>query len=170
MKITSTERLELRRFTLDDVTFIVQLLNSSGWLQFIGDRGVRTTKDAEAYLEGGPIKSYAVNGFGLWLTALKESSTPIGMCGMLKREGLDEIELGFALLPEYIRRGYAYEMAQATVEYAKTTFSLLRIAAITKVDNNASIRLLNNLNFKFERTVNLHGSEQMLNLYAADLR
>src|SRR5688572_21540231 len=112
-----TQRLGLREFTRDDAVFIVELLNTPGWLQFIGDRNVKTKEQAIIYLENGPLKSYKENGFGSWMVELKEDKTPIGMCGILRRESLENPDIGFAFLPEYTGKGYAFEIASATLSY-----------------------------------------------------
>lgn len=112
--ILTTDRLVLRQFSLSDTAFILELLNSPGWINFIGDRGIRTEKDAEEYLLNGPMKSYQKNGFGLAMIALKESGEGIGMCGLIKRESLADVDIGYALLPAYTGQGYAYEIAAAT--------------------------------------------------------
>jgi RimJ/RimL family protein N-acetyltransferase len=157
MLITQTPRLLLRELTAEDAPFIFQLLNEPSWLQFIGDKGVRTIEDAVQYILNGPVKSYAANGFGLWLVVLKEGNTPIGMCGLIKRPTLEDIDIGFAYLPEYVGQGYAYEAAAATLEYAKHTLSLKRILAITNPDNNRSIRLLEKLGLQFKQLLTLPG-------------
>lgn len=151
----STDRLILRAFTLDDVDFIIQLLNTPGWLQFIGDRGVKTVSDAEAYLLNGPMKSYQVNGFGLSMVALKSDGRPIGMCGLIKRDMLEDVDIGYALLPEFAGQGYAFEIASATLDYAKKDLGFSRIVAITDPQNSHSIRLLEKLGLRFEKMVKL---------------
>jgi RimJ/RimL family protein N-acetyltransferase len=161
-KILETERLVLREFSIDDAEFIVTLLNSPGWLEYIGDKNVRTIEDAENYLENVPIKSYKENGFGLWLTALKNNSSPIGMCGLIKRESLDDIDIGFALLPEFSKLGYAYEIAHATLNYANHVLRIDKVVAITDSNNIPSINLLNKLGLQFEKTLNLSENDTVL--------
>jgi [ribosomal protein S5]-alanine N-acetyltransferase len=113
--IMITERLLIRKLTFDDSSFIVKLLNSPGWLRYIGDRGVKTEEDAKVYLQNGPLLSYEENGFGLYLVGLLETGEPIGMCGILKRDSLVHPDLGYSLLPEFTGKGYAYEAANAVV-------------------------------------------------------
>src|SRR5215213_5568163 len=127
--ILETERLSLREFTLVDAKFIVELLNSPGWLQFIGDRYVKTEEKAESYLQNGPIKSYHENGFGLSMVELKENRTAIGMCGIIKRDSLETPDIGFAFLPQYEGKGYAFEIADATLSYAKNNLAIAKISA-----------------------------------------
>ena len=151
-KILETERLVLRELTTNDAEFILKLLNTPTWLEFIGDKKVHTIEDAENYLETGPIDSYRKNGFGLWLILLKEDSTPIGICGLINRESLDDIDIGFALLPEYEKLGYGFEIAYATMNYAKNVLGINKIVAITDPKNIASIKLLDKIGFQFEKT------------------
>jgi RimJ/RimL family protein N-acetyltransferase len=161
-KILETERLVLQEFSIDDAEFILTLLNTHGWLEYIGDKNVRTIEDAENYLENVPIKSYKENGFGLWLILLKNNSTPIGMCGLIKRESLDDIDIGFALLPEYSKLGYGYEIAQATINYAKHDLGIDKVVAITNSNNVPSIKLLNKLGLQFEKTLKLSEDDTVL--------
>ena len=122
--VLETDRLTLRQFTIHDTDFIISLLNSPGWLEFIGDRNVKTQEQATDYLLNGPIKSYHENGFGLSLVELKHPQKPIGMCGLLKREYLEHPDIGFAFLPEYSGKGYAYEIAKATMDYAEAMLKM----------------------------------------------
>ena len=161
-KILETERLVLQEFSVDDAKFILTLLNTPGWLEYIGDKNVRSVEDAVNYLENVPIKSYRENGFGLWLTLLKNNSTPIGMCGLIKRESLDDIDIGFALLPEYSKLGYGYEIANATLNYANEVLRIDKVVAITDSNNIPSIKLLNKLGLQFEKTLKLSENDTVL--------
>jgi len=164
--ILETDRLKLREFTLNDAEFIVELLNSPGWLQFIGDRNIRTEEQAKHYLENGPIKSYKENGYGLSLVEKKEDNLAIGMCGIIKREFLDHPDIGFAFLPGFNGKGYAYEITSAAMDYAKHQLNLAKILAITVSDNSKSIRLLEKIGLKFIKTINLPTSKEELQLYS----
>jgi RimJ/RimL family protein N-acetyltransferase len=155
MKILETNRLALRRLTLEDAEFILDLLNQPSFLQFIGDKGVRTIDDARNYILTGPIASYERFGFGLYLAELKTTRAAIGMCGLLKRETLDDVDIGFAFLPQYWRQGYAFESASAVMAYGRDVLGLDRVVAITSPDNEASIKVLNKLGLKFERMIRL---------------
>ena len=157
-----TERLIISHLNLEDATFITKLVNSPGWLQYIGDRNVRSVEDAQRYLENGPLKSYAQWGFGLFRVALKTTQTAIGICGLIKRDGLEDIDLGFALLPAYAGKGYAYEAAEAVMAYAQHHLHLQRLVAITLVDNAASLKLLQKLGFRFEHMVRLNNEDLAL--------
>lgn len=160
--ILETQRLSLREFNLNDSEFIINLVNSPKWLEFIGDKGVKTAEDAINYLENGPIKSYKENGFGLWLVQLKGSNIPIGMCGLVNRETLNNVDIGFAILPDYLGLGYGFEITSATMSYAKNNLKLDKIIAITDSNNIASIKLLNKIDFYFEKTLNLTENDSVL--------
>jgi RimJ/RimL family protein N-acetyltransferase len=149
--ILETQRLRLKEFTYDDTPFIIELLNSPGWIEYIGDRNVRTEEQAIAYLQNGPLKSYDKNGFGLSLVELKEDKVPIGMCGIIKRDDLDHPDLGFAFLPGYTSKGYAHEIASATLDHAKSSLGIKTILAITLPKNERSVRLLEKLGFIYSR-------------------
>lgn len=155
MNVLSTERLILRRLTTGDAKFIFELLNDPDFLRFIGDKGVRSLDDARGYILSGPVASYAQHGFGLWLVELKGSNTPVGICGLLKRESLDDVDIGFAFLPPYRSNGYAFESASAVVEYGRHKLGLGRIVAITDPDNASSLRVLEKIGMTFDRMIRL---------------
>lgn len=161
-----TERLRLREFNFEDTQFIIELLNSAGWLKYIGDRNVVTREQAKAYLENGPIKSYKENGFGLSLVEKKDDFKPIGMCGIIKRDTLENPDIGFAFLPCYSGKGYAYEIVSETLKYARNKLKIDQIAAITLPGNERSIRLLSKVRFKFIKTVCFPQSKEELLLYS----
>ena len=167
MNVVETDRLVLRRLRVDDAEFILGLLNEPSFLQYIGDKGVRTLDDARRYLLTGPMDSYERHGFGLYLTALKESGVPIGMCGLLKRETLDDVDIGFAFLPKYWLKGYAFESASAVMDYGRDTLGLERIVAVTAPDNTGSIRVLEKLGMRFEKMVRLAEDGPESKLFAA---
>ncbi len=153
MKVLETNRLVLRRMSIEDADFILGLLNEPSWLRFIGDRGVRTLEDARAYILKGPVDMYDRLGFGLYITELKGEGVPIGICGLVKRDFLADVDIGFALLPGFWGQGYAYEAASAVMEHGKAALGLKRIAAITNPANQSSIRLLEKLGMKFDRMI-----------------
>jgi RimJ/RimL family protein N-acetyltransferase len=169
MIIAETERLVIREFITDDAPFILELVNEPAWLTFIGDKGVRTTDDAVRYILNGPVKSYHTHGFGLWQVQLKQENIPIGMCGLIKRDLLEHVDIGFAYLSAHNGQGYAYEAAIATLEYAKDKVGLKHILAITNQDNFRSIRLLEKLGLKFERLITLPGEQKPILLMGTSL-
>jgi RimJ/RimL family protein N-acetyltransferase len=150
-----TQRLILRYLTLDDAAFVLALVNDPAWLQYIGDRGVRTLDDAREYLRKGPIEMYARLGFGLFCVEEKSSGTPIGICGLIKRDTLADVDLGFAFLPAFRGGGYAFEAAAATLAWARDTLGMRRVVAIVSPGNARSIALLEKLGFRFEQTLRL---------------
>lgn len=155
MIIAETERLTLRRLTVDDAEFVFALLNEPSWLRFIGDKGVRTLEDARAYIENGPLAMYQRFGFGLYVTERRTDGVSMGMCGLIKRDGLDDVDIGFAFLPAYWGRGYAFEAAAAVMDYGRNVIGLTRIVAITAPDNESSARLLEKLGLRFDRMIRL---------------
>ncbi len=155
--ILETDRLRLRELGEADAPFILELLNEPSFIENIVDKGVRNLDQACDYINKGPVKSYRQNGFGLYLTELKDLETPIGMCGLIKREGLDHPDIGYALLPAFWSKGYAYESAAAMLEYAKTILKLPLVVGITSPDNIGSARVLEKIGLKFERMINLGG-------------
>lgn len=168
MQVLETDRLILRWLSTDDEEFILELLNDPSWLQFIGDRGVRTLQEAREYISKGPLEMYARLGFGLYLTELKEGGIPLGICGLIKRDGLEDVDIGFAFLPRFWGKGYAYEATSALMTYGKDVLGLKRIVAITSPDNHRSAKLLEKLGLRFERMVRLPDDTQDLRLFASE--
>lgn len=168
MNILETERLFLRQFTADDAPFILELVNEPSFIQNIGDRGVRTLSDAVKYIETGPVASYARNGFGLYLVTLKESGESIGMCGLIKRAALEDVDIGYAFLPKFWAKGYAVEAARAVREQA-CGLGLKRLVAIVDPANTGSIRVLEKLGLVFEKMIKLSVDDIDLKLFAIDL-
>jgi RimJ/RimL family protein N-acetyltransferase len=148
MIVTETARLRLRHLTTDDADFIYGLVNQPSWLRFIGDKGVRNLDDARAYLQRGPLRSYQDHRFGLYLVELKESGEPIGICGLVKRDSLEDPDIGFALLPPFWGRGYALEAATAVLTHERKTLGIVRVLAIVSPDNEDSIKLLEKLGLR----------------------
>lgn len=154
MKILETNRLVLRTFTMDDAPFYLALVNEPGWLRFIGNRGLSQLEETRTAILTGPVAMYERLGFCLYVVEQKtgvEANTSIGICGLIKRDQLDDVDLGFAFLAEYGGYGYALEAAQATMDYANSTLGLKRVVAITSPDNISSIKLLQKIGFKFEK-------------------
>lgn len=161
MSVIETDRLVLRRLDPGDAAFIRRLLNEPSFLEQIGDRGVRTLADAERYILTGPCASYERFGFGLWLVERRADGSPIGICGLLKRDTLEDPDLGFAFVPESWRQGYARESAEATLAWARDSLGLSRVAAITSPGNVASIALLGKIGFRFERMVTMPAGDEV---------
>jgi [ribosomal protein S5]-alanine N-acetyltransferase len=168
MNILETERLTLRELGNGDDAFVLELLNDPGFLQNIGDRGVRTLADARGYIANSAVASYDKNGFGLYRTALKDTDVAVGICGLVKRDGLDHPDIGFAFLERFCGRGYASESAAAILSHARGASGLDRILAITALDNRGSIRVLEKLDFRFERIVKLPGRAEESRLFISD--
>lgn len=162
----STERLQLREFVVEDAEFIIELLNQPSFIRFIGDKQVRTIDDAKKYLRSGPIDSYRRHGFGLYLVQLRDNQQPIGMCGVLKRESLPDPDLGFAFVPDYWGKGYAFEAASAVLHQAGEIFRLPRVLAITNPDNDSSLKLLEKLGFQFERVTKMSSDADQVKLFS----
>lgn len=158
----TTDRLHIRPFTLDDAPFILELLNSPGWLEYIGDRGVKTVSDAEAYLEDRLMASYTEHGYGFYCTLLRESGKPIGMFGFAKRPFLEQPDLGFALLPGFGGKGYAVEASNAVMEYGQEVLNLHQLTAFTLPTNEKSIRLLERVGFHRAGPISIPGDDEEL--------
>ena len=168
MRELDTDRLRLRPLTLADADFIVELLNEPSFRRYIGDKGVRDPASACRYLEAGPLASYARFGFGLLCVELRPAGVPIGICGLLKRDTLEDVDVGFAFLPGYWGQGYAREAASAVLAQGRDDFGLKRIVAITSLDNEASIRLLGRLGFHFERVTRLTPDAEEVKLFSSE--
>ncbi len=161
----TTARLRLRRFTFDDAPFFVALLNDPDWIRFIGDKGVRNEADARAYMAKAYLSQYEKLGFGLYLVERIEDGVPIGMCGLIKRDGLDDVDIGFAFLREYRGSGYAFEAAQAAIVNGRDQWKVRRVVGIATPDNTDSIALLKKLGMQFERETKLKPDAETLVVY-----
>ena len=167
MIVLHTRRLLLREFTLEDDAFVLGMLNEPGFLRYIGDKGVRTLSDAREYLQKGPLDSYRRNGFGLYAACISPggSASPLGMCGLVKREGLSDPDIGFAFLERHWGHGYAAESAAAILEHGTRVLKLPRIVAITSPDNFGSIRVLEKIGLKFDRLMRLTEDSKQVKLF-----
>jgi [ribosomal protein S5]-alanine N-acetyltransferase len=161
----TTKRLLLRRITKFDAEFICELVNDPDWLRNIGDKNVHSVADAEHYLKEGPITLYEKYGVGLWAVILCSTGKPIGMCGLVKRDALEDFDLGFAFLPVYRGQGFALEAAQGVLKYVKSEMKLERLAAIVNRDNEPSARLLKKLGFELTGEMQLAGDTKSVDLY-----
>jgi ribosomal-protein-alanine N-acetyltransferase len=164
MNVIETERLLLRQLHWDDAAFILELLNEADFVRFIGDKGVKTLADARDYISKGPLDSYARHSFGLYLTAARDG-TPLGICGLVKRDGLADPDIGFAFLKRHRAQGYAAEAACAVLNYGRQQLRLTRIVAICQADNGRSIGVLEKIGLQFERTIRLAQHTTDVNLY-----
>ena len=183
MKILETERTILREIVESDAEFILDLLNQPSFIKYIGDRKVRTPTDAKEFIENRYRQSYRVNGFGLYVVELKaefgtpanarvsafSDNTPIGICGFVKRDTLPDADIGFAFLPQFEKKGFAYESAAAVMKYGRDVLKLKRVLAITSQDNESSGRLLEKINFKFERLIKLPNETEELKLFSSEI-
>lgn len=155
--------------TPDDAGFILKLVNEPSFIRFIGDKGVRNHEDAVQYIQTGPLASYERFGFGLYLVELKNSRVPIGMCGLVKRESLPDVDIGFAFLPAFWSKGYAFEAADAVKALGHDVLGISRLVAITNPDNESSIKLLEKIGFRYERMIRLANDAPELKLFASDV-
>ena len=153
--VMETERLCLGELTDADADFIFRLVNQPSWLQYIGDKGVHNLDDARRYINDGPRTMYARHGLGLYRVSLKASGEAIGLCGLLKRDTLEDVDIGFAFLPQAWGQGYALEAAAATLRYGLQVLELPRIVAIVSPGNRSSIRLLEKLGLRFVKKMRL---------------
>ena len=153
-----TARLTLRQLEFDDAPFIVRLLNEPSFIENIGDRGVRSIEDAHRYLREGPVAMYEKHGFGLWRVTRNSDGVAVGICGLLKRENLPDVDIG-----------YAFEAAEATMRHAAVKFGLERVIAVVSQHNDASIRLLEKLGMAYERLFAMRPDEPEVRLYGRTL-
>ncbi|WP_226604049.1 GNAT family N-acetyltransferase [Bacillus cereus] len=167
MIVLKTERLNLRWLDIKDAPFILDLVNDPAWIQFIGDKGVRNLEDAKNYIVNGPIDMYNKLGFGLYLVERKEDLTPLGMCGLIKRDSLEDVDIGFAFLETFRSKGYGYESASAIIEYGVQKLGMKRIVAITSIDNIASGKLLEKVGLRLEKIISDSGEDLKLFGYNA---
>jgi len=168
MIVRETPRLRLRYLTSDDAAFIVALLNEPDFIRYIGDREVRTPEDARRYIQSGAVSGYAKFGFGLYLVELREDATPIGVCGLLKRDYLEDVDIGIAMSEISRGQGYGFEAATAVLHHGREVLKLGRIVAITSPDNHDSIKLLGRLGFRFERMIQAPDHERETRLFVPE--
>lgn len=164
--VFETARLKLHHLDYVDAAFILELLNEPSFIQFIGDKGVRTLDDAREYLQNGPLDSYKRHGFGLFRVVHREDKLAVGICGLLQRDELADPDIGFAFLPRFWSKGFAQEAAAATLDHGRDQLNMKRVVAITNRDNHSSIKLLQKIGLFFEGTVRLADDADEVNLYA----
>ena len=163
--ILETPRLLLRQFSLDDAAFIFALVNDPAWLRHIGDRNVRNLDDARGYIGRG-MAAFERQGYGMGVVAVRATGEPAGIAGLIKRDGLEDVDLGFAFLPAYRGQGLASESAAAVLEHGMRVLGMKRIVAIVSEANDPSIKILEKLGMRFERMIRLPGDDEEIRLYA----
>ncbi|EMY5504539.1 GNAT family N-acetyltransferase [Bacillus wiedmannii] len=167
MIVLETERLVLRWFDIKDAPFILELVNDPAWIQFIGDKRIKNLDDAKKYILNGPVDMYNKMGFGLYLVERKEDFTPLGMCGLIKRDSLEDVDIGFAFLEKFRSKGYGFESASAVIDYGVQNLGMKRIVAITTIDNINSGKLLEKVGLQFEEIISDSGEDLKLFGYNA---
>ncbi|GAB6425214.1 GNAT family N-acetyltransferase [Bacillus luti] len=167
MIVLETERLNLRWFDIKDAPFILELVNDPAWIQFIGDKRIKNLDDAKKYILNGPVDMYNKMGFGLYLVERKEDLTPLGMCGLIKRDSLEDVDIGFAFLEKFRSKGYGFESASAVIDYGVQNLGMKRIVAITTIDNINSGKLLEKVGLQFEKIISDSGEDLKLFGYNA---
>jgi ribosomal-protein-alanine N-acetyltransferase len=164
--LIETERLTMRRITPHDADLMLAVWNDPAFVRYVGDRGIRTIEQAAKAIEEGAMRLFSEHGFGPYRMALKTDDTAVGICGIFAREGMDEPDLGFSVLPEFCKRGFAYESAVAVIRHARVDLKLPRLTAIVSPENAASVGLIEKLGLQFERMIRLPGENSDISLYA----
>lgn len=165
-----TDRLFLRRITLEDADLMLAIWNDPAFLRNVGDRGIRTIEQAGAAMESGPLRLYADYGYGPYAMVLKSDGTRVGICGLFKRDNLDHPDIGFAVLPEHCARGYAGEAARAVLAHARDDLRLDELAAIVAPGNAPSIALIEKLGLRLRGMITMPGDTTEICLYGRTLR
>ncbi len=160
-----SERLILSEFTKNDASFFYDLANDPDFIKYIGDRNVNSILDAEKYITDKIAPSYTLHNFGFYIVRLKENGASIGMCGLIKRDWMDYVEIGFAFLTKYRGMGYAIESSIVTKEFAKEKLGISTLSAITDVNNEKSGNLLEKLGFEYNRLITYPGENLKCKLY-----
>jgi RimJ/RimL family protein N-acetyltransferase len=145
-------------------------LNEPSFIEYIGDKGVRTVEEAKEYLRNGPMDSYERYGYGLNMVELNETGEPIGMCGLVRRDNLDDADIGYAFLEQYWSKGYARESAEAVLQHARNSLGLDRIVAIVTPENYSSIKLLEKIGLTFERMIRFSDDDEELEFFVSDTK
>lgn len=170
MLVAETERLILSKIAIEDAAFLLELMNTPGWLKYNGDRNVKTLEQAQNHIENNQLKCYKLHGFGYYKIQLKaENLKPIGTTGLLKRDNLEHIDIGFSLLPEYYNKGYGFEAASEIMKLARNIFNIKTLCAITLPINKPSIHLLEKLGLSYQKTIKPFEDDKELLLFAKNL-
>jgi len=168
MRVMETARLNIRRLLPGDAAFVLELLNDPSFIQNIGDRGVRNLESARDYIMLGAIASHEKHGYGLDVVELKATAEPAGICGLVRRDYLDDPDIGFAFLPRFTGLGYAVESATAVFEHAHSVLKLPRVLAIVSPANERSIRVIERIGLRYERMITPPGDSQAVRLFTSD--
>ncbi len=164
-----TEHLRLRWLTLDDAELMLAIWNDPAFIRHVGDRGIRTIDEARAAMAKGALQLYEKYGYGPYHMALKDDDTAIGICGLFRRDNLDDPDIGYGVLPEYCGKGYGYEGSRAVMQHARSNLALDRVIAIISPDNEASIGLIRKLGLRFERMHRMHEDDDEVCMYGVQL-
>lgn len=167
--LLETERLRMRPVTVDDTELMLAVWNDPAFIQNVADRGIRTVEQAREAIEGGAQRLFEDHGYGPYCLSLKSDDTLIGICGLFRREGLEDPDIGFGVLPDYCGKGYAGEAAIAVVEYARGELGIERLTAIVSPGNAPSIGLIEKLGLRFERMITMPGDDDAISLYSMAL-
>jgi ribosomal-protein-alanine N-acetyltransferase len=168
MRVLDTTRLEIRRLSPGDAAFMLELLNDPSFIQNIGDRGVRDVGGARSYIMRSAVASHEKHGYGLDLVELKETAEPMGICGLVRRDFLDDPDIGFAFLPRFTGLGYATESAAAVLAHAREVLRLPRVLAIVAPGNERSIRVIEKIGLRYERMIMRPGESRAIRLFTSD--
>jgi RimJ/RimL family protein N-acetyltransferase len=169
MKILETERLYLRTIEPEDAAFYHELINDPTWLEYIGDKGIYSVEAARAAIIAGPCAMQAKLGFSLYLMERRSDGKPLGMCGLIKRDWLPEVDIGYAIRPAYSGQGYTYEAAAAVLVHAREQLHLPQLLGITAPANAKSIALLAKLGMTFIEHKALPPENRPTNIYGMAL-
>lgn len=169
MKILETERLILRTIDADDAAFYYELVNDPTWLEHIGDKGIRSVEGARSAILEGPCVMQQKYGHSLYVMERKADGKPLGLCGLIKRDTLPNVDIGYAIRPAYFGQGYTYEAAAAVVAYARDTLGLRRLMGITNPANVNSINLLAKLGLRFVEHKAMPPDGRPTNIYSMEL-
>ncbi|CAV26369.1 GNAT family N-acetyltransferase [Vibrio atlanticus] len=169
MQAVETARLRLRMITPQDAAFIQRLYSSEDFLRYVGDKEITDAGKAVEYIENNILKMHQEKDVCLLVVEIKDSSTPIGVCGLIKRDTLESHDIGYGFVPEVYGQGFGLEAAQVIIEQAKHNADIDHLVAITTSDNIRSIALLTKLGFVFERVEEAINESVNLNLYGLSL-
>jgi len=164
-KTFETERLFLKPTSVEDAEFIFELLNSPNWIKNIGDRNINSINDAKKYIQTKMLPQLTKLGYSVYTLILKQDNMKIGTCGFYDREGIKGIDIGFALLPEYEKKGYAFDSTRKLMNVALKEFGIKEISAITTEENISSKKLLQKLGFEPNGIIKLPNDDEELLLY-----